>query len=503
MVPSLAAVSRAFRALLPSAVCVIASTVSAHLVQPYGHLADLAMIHLLGIVFYSLRGSVRGAVLTAISSILAFDFFFVSPKFSFAPTDIESSVTFAVMIVVALIVSKLSEKFRLQERVALAAAFRAESLYALNVELGSSRDAQQMAAVTERHLSKLFESQVTVLLQGADGKLETAANPRDRALSQSAWLRREYTEQSAPSGFAVWVPVVGIHHTLGVVGLKPPVAFVRDSDHGFLLRSCVDQFATAIERVELAGAVRRTQLEAEGERLRSSLLAAVSHDLKTPLSTMIAAGAALIGRTGEIEPHAADEILQSVVNEGERLSRLIHNLLSVSRFESSTAPLRRTAESIDEIVLSAVERFTTRARKHPIANEVSADLPLVSAEPVLLEQVLVNLLENATRYAGTDPNIAVSARATDDAVIVQVADDGPGIAENEREKVFEKFYRGGHTSKADGGVGLGLTICRAIIRAHGGRIGVRERSGGGTLVEFTVPLADRSQQLSTEALLDS
>lgn len=503
MAPSPAALPRTFQAVFPSVVCVLVSTVSARLVQPYGHLADLAMIHLLGIVFYSLRGSVRSSVLTALASILAFDFCFVTPRFSFAPTDIESSVTFASMIAVALIVSKLSEKFRLQERAARAAAFRAESLYALNLELGSSRDAQQMAVVTARHLTKLFEAEITVLLQEADGKLEAPTNLRDRALSQSAWLRREYTEQSAPSGFAVWVPVVGIHSTLGVVGLKLEQTFRKDSDQGYLLRACVDQFATAIERVELASAVRRTQLEAEGERLRSSLLAAVSHDLKTPLSTMIAAGAALIGRTGEIEPHVADEVLRSVVNEGERLSRLIHNLLSVSRFESSTAPLRRSAESIDEIVLSAVERFGSRARRQPIVNEVTADLPLVSAEPVLLEQVLVNLLENATRYAGADPSIAVSARATDDSVIVQVADDGPGIAEFEREKVFEKFYRGDHTNKGDGGVGLGLTICRAIIRAHGGRIGVRERAGGGTLVEFSVPLADRSQQLSTEALLDS
>jgi len=154
-------------------------------------------------------------------------------------------------------------------------------------------------------------------------------------------------------------------------------------------------------------------------------------------------------------------------------------------------------------VLSAVERFSDRARKVPITSEIDANLPLISAEPVLLEQVLINLLENATRYGGSDPEIAVHARAADGSVLVQIADNGPGIAEHEREKVFEKFYRGQHANKSDGGVGLGLTICRSIIRAHGGKIGVRERAGGGTLIEFTVPFAAAREQLSREASLDS
>ena len=503
MALQIAALNRAFRSYGLAVVCVVLSTACAYTVQPYGHLADLAMIQLLGIVFLSLRSSVRVSVAASVATIFAFDFFFISPKFSVAWTDVESSVTFVAMIVVAAIVSTLSENSRRQEQAARATAVRAQALYELNVELSSSRDARQLAAVVRRHLTKLFGVEVSVLLQLPDGTLEPAKTPRDLVLSQSAWVRREYTRQRAPSGTAIWVPVVGAHSTHGAIGLKPLVAFDQDSEQGFLLSACVNQFATAMERAQLAGAVRRTQLEAEGERLRSSLLSAVSHDLKTPLATMIAAGAALIGRTAELDPKQADEILHSIVNEGERLSRLIHNLLSVTRLESATVELRRTPESVDVIVLSAVERFNDRSRAQPIVSEVAADLPLISAEPVLLEQVLVNLLENATRYAGSEPSIAVYARAAEGSVLVQVEDNGPGIAEHEREKVFEKFYRGQHANKSDGGVGLGLTICRSIIRAHGGKIGVRERAGGGTLVEFTVPFAADAEQLSREASFDS
>jgi two-component system sensor histidine kinase KdpD len=481
--------------------CVVASTACAYLVHPYGHLADLAMIHLLGIVFLSLRSSVRVSVLSSIGSILAFDFLFITPTFAFAWTDVESCLTFAAMIVVAVVVSTLSANLRRQELAARATAFRAEALYELNVELSSSRDARQLAAVTARHLKKLFNASVTILLQTAEGALEPAKSARDDALAQSAWLRREFTKQSSPGSPAIWAPVIGIHSTLGVIGLEGGVSFEKDSNEGFLLLACANQFATAVERVQLSSAVRRTQLEAEGERLRSSLLSAVSHDLKTPLATMIAAGTTLIARRSEISPQAADALLLSIVSEGERLSRLIHNLLSVTRLESPTVELRRTPECIEDIVHSAVERFRARSGSCQIQTELAEELPLISAEPLLLEQVLVNLLENATRYAGANASIVVTAQASDVALTVQVADNGPGIVEHERDKVFEKFYRGEHTNKSDGGVGLGLTICRAIVRAHGGRIGVQERSGGGTLVEFTVPLANYSSRPPQEATL--
>ena len=499
----MATFARAIRAYGLAVACVLGSIALAALVEPYGHLADLAMLHLLGIVFLSLRSSVRASMAASIVSIFAFDFFFISPKFALAWSDAESIVTFVAMLVVAGVVSTLSENSRRQERAARATAARTQALYELNLELSSSRDAHQLAAVTARHLSRLFGVPVSVLLQTPEGTLEPADTARDRVLSHSAWLRREFIKQGAPSGTAIWVPVVGAHSSLGAVGLRPKLPFEQGSEQELLLSACVSLFATAVERVQLASAVRRTQLEAEGERLRSSLLSAVSHDLKTPLATMIAAGAALIGRTAEIEPKAADDILRSVVSEGERLSRLIHNLLSVTRLESANVELRRTPESLDDIVLSAVERFSDRARRVPITSEIDANLPLISAEPVLLEQVLINLLENATRYGGSDPEIAVHARAADGSVLVQIADNGPGIAEHEREKVFEKFYRGQHANKSDGGVGLGLTICRSIIRAHGGKIGVRERAGGGTLVEFTVPFAAAREQLSREASLDS
>jgi two-component system sensor histidine kinase KdpD len=190
-----------------------------------------------------------------------------------------------------------------------------------------------------------------------------------------------------------------------------------------------------------------------------------------------------------------------MVREGERLSRLIHNLLSMTRLESQAVALSPTPESFEDIVHSALEQLEARPGPPRVVFALDDDLPLVTVDPLLVEQVLVNLLENAARHAGAGATVSVGARAAGDVLTVQVADDGPGIAESEREKVFEKFYRGARTTKSDGGVGLGLTICRAVVRAHGGKIGIFERAGGGALVEFTLPLARHAGSLPLEMTL--
>lgn len=467
---------------------VVASITAAYLASPYCQLSDLAMIHMLGIILMATRCSVRASISACVASILAFDYFFIPPKFAFAWTDAKSSLLFVAMLAVATVISTLHQRLRQQEQVARAAAFRAESLFALNAELSGVHDAEQLVALTARHLERLFSASVVIALRGVEGALNGIEDAEEAAFAARALARRELTCRQGAASASVWVPLASVHSVFGVIGLRLSGGFERDSAQGFLLSAFANQLATSLERVQLANAVQRTQLEAESERLRSSLLSAVSHDLKTPLATIIAAGTTLIGRKAELDEQASEELLTSIVGEGERLSRLIQNLLSIARLESPTIELRRTPEAIEEIVGAAVERFG-RLGKPRVRVELEADLPLVSVEPLLLEQVVMNLLENAARHGGPDVTIAVHASTIAGFLSVQIADDGPGIPDDERDKVFEKFYRGRRTAKNDGGAGLGLTICRAIIRAHGGRIVARERPGGGALIEFSLPLA--------------
>jgi two-component system sensor histidine kinase KdpD len=478
---------------------VAASAVAAYLALPYSDVADGAMIHLLAIVLLATRFELRVSLVACVVSILTFDYLCIPPRFALDWVDPKSSLTFVAMVVVTVSISALNERLRREERTARETAFRAEALHRLNLELSGASEPEHMAAVTTRHLESLFAAQVTVLLQTTGRSLErVAVNAQELEHAERAWARREMVDQNVVSGTMIWAPLVGIHECLGVIGLRVARGFDKESKRGRLLSACANQLATAIERAQLSSAVHRTQLEAETERLRSSLLSAVSHDLKTPLSSIIAAATALSTRRHELDSESVDQLLAGVISEGERLHRLIQNLLSITRLESPTIQLRPTPEAVEDILAAVLRRMETRLGSRQVRADLEAELPLVLVEPMLIEQVLANLLENAVSYAGPEAQIQVSARRQTGSLVVQVLDDGPGIAESERQKVFEKFYRGRTSSQSDGGAGLGLTICRAIVRAHHGRIAVRERPGGGTLVEFTLPSIRGLHQRSPE-----
>ena len=466
--------------------CMLACTGLSFWVEPFVTLEDLTMIHLLGIVLIAMRASVRVSMTAAIGGVLAFDYFFIPPAFAFAWADAKNSLTFALMLIVAGVISGLNQRLRDQEQVARDLAFRAETLYALKVDLARGTDPQQLAAATRRHLERLFGTRVEVLL-GAPPSGVNGLSDAEIELARRAWSRRELVSADA-SGSSVWAPLVGIGEPLGVIGVALQEPFRAESKLGELLFACAVELATTVERAQLAEAAHQSQLQAEAERLRNSLLSAVSHDLKTPLSSILAAGTTLLEQADELDAPSRDELLAAIVSESDRLARLIQNLLSVSRLDSPTVELRRTPEAVEEIVSAALELLVPRLSRERVHLDIPPDLPLVWSEPALIGQVMTNLFENALRYAGHGCQLYVGARDSGAEVVIQVADDGRGIAVDELEKVFEKFYRGRSAGKSDGGMGLGLTICRAIVRLHGGTIRARERSGGGTLVEFTLPV---------------
>jgi two-component system sensor histidine kinase KdpD len=478
---------RSFRDYGIAAVVVAVSTAVSYAAEPYSELGDLAVVHLLAIVLVSSKFSLRVSVFACILSIVSLDFIFVPPRFEFAWTDTKGALTFIAMMVVACVISSLTARLRREEQVTRAGAVRTEALFQLHVDLSTATEIRQLVAITSRHLERLLSARVTILLGTPENWLGCDVSARDLERAKLAWTRRELTTEGSPSSASVWAPLTGLKEELGVIGVFSDKALASE-DQTFLLTACANQFASAMERLRLASAVHRTELEAEGERLRNSLLSAVSHDLKTPLTSIIAAGTTLLSNSTHA-PHVQRTLVETMVSEGERLHRLINNLLSVARLDAPNIELRKSTESIEEIVVAAVRRVRSLNGEASISVHLGGDLPFVSAEPQLLEQVLLNLIENANRYAGASARVWIHAEAQEGFVAVRVADDGPGIPEDERDKVFEKFYRGRTAGKSDGGVGLGLTLCRAIVRAHGGRIAIRARSGGGTLVEFTLPVS--------------
>ena len=293
-----------------------------------------------------------------------------------------------------------------------------------------------------------------------------------------------------PSAECLYLPLAGTRGAVGVLGVRP-----TRGGQGLtaellqLLEAVAVQAGLAIENDAFAEEARKAQVEAETEKSRNALLNSVSHDLRTPLSAITGAASTLIEQTDTLDAPTRRELLETIGDEAGHMSRLITNLLEMTRLESGAAKVTKEMCPIEEVIGSARSRLEKQLSRHRVTTHLPADLPPVPMDVLLMEQVFVNLLENAAKYAPPDSDIEISARAAEGEFTVGVADRGPGINPGDEKRIFEKFYRG-KLGKSTSGVGLGLTICRAIVEAHGGKIWVENRPDVGAVFRFTLPMED-------------
>ncbi len=438
----------------------VVTTSIAWWVAPHAQLAHLMIIHLLGAVLISTRYGMAVSTFTAVTGALAFDYFCIPPIFAFALPDPHSVITFAGMMIVALAVCWLNQGLRVQRTAARASEARTHALCELSLDLSHVAGSEELSRHAERHLKQLFGSETRLVLD--------ARHP-------------------APTGSELQ-RVGGPGTTLGYIQTQPEaLGGVSAAERQLLLKACADRVADALDRFTLAEAARRSQVETEMERHRNALLSAVSHDMKTPLAAILTAGTSLLN-AAKPDPNAPTrELLETIVQETERLNALITNLLSVTRLEAGNSALNRELEGLDDLIFSVLSRFSGRLTGRAVAVNCSRELPMAPVDPGLIDQLIANLLENVLRYTPAGSPLDINITQQLDVLSVDVCDRGPGISEQEREKVFDKFYRGQAAKRNDGGTGLGLTICRAVARAHGGELRIIERSGGGTIARFSLP----------------
>ncbi|MBI4589206.1 MAG: sensor histidine kinase KdpD [Candidatus Rokubacteria bacterium] len=470
--------------------------------------ADLIMLYLLGIMVVAVRQGRGPSLLASVLSVAAFDFFFVSPYFTFAVSDIRYTLTFLVMFVVALLISGLTARMRAQAETARQREQRTAALYAMSRELASTRGVDALLDIAARHIAEVFSSQVVPLLP--DGSRRLAPFPGvaaqfeldagELAAAQSAYDRRQpagHGTPDHPSTSAFYLPLLASRGPVGVIGLRPANRHVfRDPGQLHQLETFANQTALAIERAQLADEAQEVRLRIEAERLRNTLLSSVSHDLKTPLAAITGAASTLLEEGARLDPGTRQELLESVHEEAERLTRLVQNLLEMTRLESGALELRKEWHSIEEVIGAALSRLGKRLAGRSIYTRVPADLPLVTMDDVLIEQVLVNLLDNALKYTPPGSPISIIATATDRAVTVEVADRGPGLPPGEEARIFDKFYRG--AAPTTRGTGLGLAICRGVLRVHGGRIWAQNLPEGGVAFLFTLPITGAPPAVDTD-----
>jgi len=451
-------------------------------------LAHLMVIYLLGAVLIATRYGVSASSFTIVASALCFDYFNIPPIFAFALPDTHSVLTLGGMLLTAVVVCSLIQRLRYQRTAARASEARTLELCAMSLDLSEAGRPEEVARIAERHLVRLYGADAHVAVRDSTGELALAGlSPDDRsgaeqALRGCAPVVRE--RRGALWGFQC---IASGTEPLGVIVVPlSPERAAPPRDQLVLLAASADRIAVAVDRLVLRNAARRAQVEAEAERLRNELLSSMSHDLKTPLAAILTAGTLLLNRDFSSDA-VRRELTETIVSETERLNRLVTNLLSVTRLESGTVRLNRSPEALDELVIDVLSRLANRLEGRRVAVDVTDALPLVAMDAVLVDQVLVNLVENVLRHTPEGSPLDVRVRPAARGVSVEIADRGPGIDENECEKVFQKFYRGSRAKRRDGGSGLGLTICRAVARAHGGQITIRPRTGGGTSVELELP----------------
>ncbi|TES65693.1 DUF4118 domain-containing protein [Burkholderia cepacia] len=506
----------AYAAAICAAITVVASLVSERL-----DLTNLVMLYLLGVVFSAVRLGRGPGVLQSFLSVAAFDYFFVPPRMSFSVSDTQYLLTFFGMLLTSLVISHLTSTLTRQASVAQRRERRTGAIYAMARELGAALTTEQIVEIGSRHVGEVFRARVAFLLPDSADKVRQKIEEPDAAVTLTGadldsdvgqWV---YDQQkpagrgtdTLPATVALYLPLKAPMRTRGVLAVasrEPRELEVPEQQR--MLDAFAAQIALALERVHYVEIARDALVNMESERLRNSLLSAISHDLRTPLTTIVGFSSMLAnGRAAAQGGDAAaaerfaqreGELVDAIHDEALRMTGIVTNLLDMARLQAGSLQLKRQWSLLEETVGAALAACKRVLSRHPARVVLPADLPLLQMDAVLMERLFTNLFENAAKYTPPDTPLEIGAeRVTDDGlpfVRVHVDDHGPGLPAGMETRIFDKFTRGEKES-ATPGIGLGLAICRAIVEAHGGKIGALNRTAPdghvtGARFWFTLPV---------------
>ncbi len=498
-------------------VCIVTALFSA-LVLEHLELTNVVMLYLLGVIYIAFKYGRWPSIFSSIISVASFDFFFVQPKLSFSVSDTKYLVTFAVMFIVALVISNLTASLRYQASVAMHREKRSRALYDLGKSLAATLTAEHIIEISTHHLSGIFQSKFAILLPNLQEKIVSPnANLQathslntnialDVGMALDVGIAQWVYDHQQQAGFgtdtlssspALYIPLQAPMRTRGVLAIVPDAHVVQNKRAIFLpeqkqlLDTFASQIAIALERVHYVEVAQGALVSMESERLRNAVLSAISHDLNTPLTTIVATTQMLREETA-VDDHRY-EYVDMLYEQSIRMKNLVVNMLDMARLQSGKVTLNKQWQFLEEVVGTALRTMKPALAHHIVVVDLpqnatakdgqtlSNTLPLLEFDAVLIDRVLCNLVDNAVKFSSTGTKIMISARTHKNEAWISVADEGLGLPENlfneesNEDKIFEKFTRGEkESSKA--GVGLGLSICKAIVEAHGGKIWANNKS---------------------------
>ncbi|HHP50394.1 MAG TPA: sensor histidine kinase KdpD [Moorella mulderi] len=492
-----------------AAASVVAVTVLNKILQPFFDLTNIYLLYLLPVLFSALKFGLGPSLFAAVLSILAFDFFFVEPTFSFTVLDLRYFISFLVFLGMAFITANMATRLKAQAENASRRERHTAALYAFSRKMAVAADMGSLIRAIAETAAETVEGESVLLMPDETGEL------RLRAMYPSIigkwWNNNEYTvaawvfTHGHPAGKGTdtlagaegfYLPLKAEGKTLAVLGVKFQGRRL-DPEQKHLLEALANLAAMAILSQQLAEEAHKVKYLSASEKLRTALLNSVSHDLRTPLSSITAAVTGLLEGEDVYDAKARRALLLTIKEAAKRLNRLVGNLLDMARLESGILPLKLEWCDMEDVVGVALRNFKEVLQEHTVEVRIPPDLPLVKADFSLMEQVMLNLLDNAAKYSPVGSKIEIEVKKGERELEVSVADQGPGIPPGEEDKIFEKFYRLGSNSHVPG-TGLGLSICKGIIEAHGGRIWAQNRPEGGTRITFTLPLPSVPPSLMRE-----
>ncbi|HYN59143.1 MAG TPA: two-component system sensor histidine kinase KdpD [Rubrivivax sp.] len=484
--------AQARRYALAAAACA-ATTLLTHLLVPYFDLANIVMVFLLSVVGVAVWLGRGPAVLAAFVNVAAFDYFFVAPRLSFAVSDVQYLLTFAVMLVVGLVTGQLTAGLRFQARVATHRETRSRALFEAARDLSNMLTNEQAIEVAQAVISREFRAQVAFYVLDLNDHLQSPeTHTRGLDFGTAQWT----LDHNQPAGLGtdtlagsawLYLPLKATMRSRGVLAVQPEEPrFLLVPEQRQQLETFAALAAMALERVHYIEVAQSATVQMESERLRNSLLSALSHDLRTPLAALV--GMAEMLATSQPALGAPQRGLANAIHERSmRMADMVTNLLDMARIQSGEIRLRIEWQSMEEIIGGALKSAQGTLGDRRVAVHIEPGVPLVECDAVLIERVLVNLLENAGKYTPPSTPVEIVVQRVDEQLQVSVRDQGPGVPPGKEEMIFEKFTRG-EAESATTGVGLGLAICRAIVQAHRGRIWVARTVPQGATFTFSLPL---------------
>lgn len=472
--------------------------------RPYFGITNIALFYLLPVLVSAVRWGRGPSLLASFLGVLSFDFFFVPPVFSLSVSDVRYTFTFAIFLVVGVVTAHMAARIRNELEKTRQEEKRTLALYSLSRQIAARADLDEVLKAFAETVAKTVNGQVSIVMPGLEDGVprQVAAYPPDTAVygdkEQAVvhWVLEQGkragrgTETLREAAELVF-PVGTDKATLAALVIRlEPQGGVLSPDQGHLIEAFANLAAAAIIRVRLGQEAEKAQWLAESEKLHKALLDSISHDLRTPLSSITGAVTGLLAEENAYDDAARKVLLDTIKDGALRMDRFVANLLDMTRLQSGVLRLSREWCDVEDIVGVSLREMRDALQGHPLAVDIPPDLPLVNVDFGLIEHVLINLLENAAKYSRPEDPITISARGSNESVVVTVADSSPPIPSSERQHIFDKFYRLRGPNDA-GGTGLGLSICKGIVEAHGGMIWADSLPGAGNRFTFSLPVPDQ------------